>query len=207
MSKNVWLALAILGLGGCRIVSQQELTNLKTPPNPDLAAVAQTWQQKLVPQVVSEARPVNELLKALQSAKDFDRACQSLGWRAQQENPCVFAVRISGVVEKLDTVSRSGKITIRDSGGQIVVVQIGPTIRGTALRDGYKGVSYQDFNDQVLFGDYGRAINDLAVADIQRAAPKAGEPLRVEGVFTAWDLPQAIPEVTPARISRQSGGQ
>ncbi|KAA1144015.1 DUF2291 domain-containing protein, partial [Citrobacter portucalensis] len=34
MSKKAWFALALLTVGGCRIVSQQELADLKSPPNP-----------------------------------------------------------------------------------------------------------------------------------------------------------------------------
>ncbi|HAX6589764.1 TPA: DUF2291 domain-containing protein, partial [Escherichia coli] len=52
MDKKVWLALAILSLGGCRIVSQQELADLKSPPNPHMANIDQTWQKNIVPQVV-----------------------------------------------------------------------------------------------------------------------------------------------------------
>ncbi|MDP4359692.1 DUF2291 family protein, partial [Escherichia coli] len=58
MDKKVWLALAILSLGGCRIVSQQELADLKSPPNPHMANIDQTWQKNIVPQVVENARPV-----------------------------------------------------------------------------------------------------------------------------------------------------
>lgn len=207
MSRRVWLALAIVGLGGCRIVSQQELADLKTPPNPNMANIAQTWQQKIVPQIVGEARPVAQLLQELQVAKEIDGACKALGYRAQAENPCVFAVRLTGTVEKVDTASRSGKMTLKDDSGASVVVQIGPTIRGTALRDGYRGASYQDFNDQVLFGDYGRAINDNAAGMMQTLAPKVGERLQVEGVFSSWDVPQSIPDITPARVTRPERGE
>ena len=46
MSKKAWLALAVLTVGGCRIVSQQELADLKSPPNPHMANIDQTWQKK-----------------------------------------------------------------------------------------------------------------------------------------------------------------
>ena len=49
-------------------------------------------------------------------------------------------------------------MTITDISGTNIVVQTGPTLRGTLLRDAYKGASYEHFNDQVLFGEYGRAI-------------------------------------------------
>ena len=73
------------------------------------------------------------------------------------------------------------------------------------LRDGYSGASYQDFNDQVLFGEYSRKINEHAVKMIQTAQVKTGEAVQVYGVFSAWDIPQNIPDITPAKIVRLGG--
>ncbi|NDJ55959.1 DUF2291 domain-containing protein [Enterobacteriaceae bacterium 4M9] len=208
MSRPLWLALVVLApvLGGCRIVSTQELADLKNPPNPHMANIDQAWQQKIVPQIVGEARPAEELMRLLSTASDVDSACKQYGWRSQDENPCVFAVRVSGTVEKVDTTSRSGKVFIKDERGETVVVQLGPTIRGTALRDGYKGVSYQDFNDQVLFGNYSRTINEHAAAMMKAFNPQPGDAVTVDGVFSAWDVPATLPDVTPANITRTQGG-
>lgn len=208
MSRPLWLALVLLApvLGGCRIVSTQELAELKNPPNPHMTNIDQTWQQKIVPQIAGDARPAEELMRLLAAAGDFDSACKQYGWRSQDENPCVFAVRVSGTIEKVDTTSRSGKVFVKDSRGDTVVVQLGPTIRGTALRDGYKGVSYQDFNDQVLFGNYSRTINEHAAAMMKAFNPQPGETVMVDGVFSAWDIPSTVPDVTPAKITRVQGG-
>lgn len=203
MSRRVWLAVATLALGGCRIVSQQELADLKNPPNPALANVTTTYQQKIVPQILSEAKPLAEMMTALQGAKDFDAACKQFGYRSQEENPCVFTVKVLGTVTAVNTTSRSGKMNVKDASGLEVAVQIGPTIRGTALRDAYKGVSYQDFNDQVLFGDYGKAINSLASDEIKKLQPKVGDSVEVDGVFSSWDIPQTPADITPARVVRQ----
>ncbi len=46
MHKRLWLLLPIVILSGCRIVSQQELADLKNPPNPKMANIAQTWQSE-----------------------------------------------------------------------------------------------------------------------------------------------------------------
>ncbi|KGT94836.1 lipoprotein [Erwinia typographi] len=202
MSRRVWLAMAALALGGCRIVSQQELADLKNPPNPKMANVASTWQQKIVPQVLNDAKPLGEVMKDLAAAKDIDSACKQFGYRSQEENPCVFSVRVDGTVSAVNTASRSGKMTVKDVSGQDVVVQIGPIIRGTALRDVYKGASYQDFNDQVLFGDYGKAINSLASNEVIKLQPKVGDRVEVDGVFSSWDVPQTAPDITPARVVR-----
>lgn len=203
MAKKMALALTVLLLGGCRIVSQQELASLKNPPNPQMANIQQTWQQKIVPQYAREAKPVSELLKALQAEKDFDAACKNDGYRSQDENPCVFTVKVTGEVTNVNTTSRSGKMTVRDESGQEIIVQTGPIIRGTTLRDGFKGTSYQDFNDQVLYGDYGKAINTQASAMMAELKPVVGDKVTVSGVFSAWDIPQAIPDVTPAQVTRQ----
>lgn len=203
MDKRLWLMLIAVVLGGCRIVSQQELADLKNPPNPNMTNIAQTWQQKLVPQVAGEAKPLAELMKSLQSAPDFDSACKTYGYRSQAENPCVFSVSVSGDVTAVNTTSRSGKMTVKDISGDSVTIQVGPIIRGTALRDAYKGASYQDFNDQVMFGDYGRAINQQASTLMQQFKPKVGDKITVAGVFSAWDIPQKLPDITPAQITRQ----
>lgn len=203
MSRRVWLTLVVTLLSGCRIVSQQELADLKNPPNPKMADIDQLWQQKLVPQLQAEARPVSALLTAMRSAKDFDTACQAYGYRTQAENPCIFSVSVQGDVTAVNTTSRSGKMTVKDESGDSVTIQIGPIIRGTALRDGYRGAGYQDFNDQVLFGDFGKAINQHASQMMQQFAPKVGDKVKVTGVFSSWDIPQQLPDITPAAITRQ----
>lgn len=203
MYRSVWLAIAALALTGCRIVSQQELADLKNPPNPKMADIAQLYQQKIVPQLVSEAKPLDGLMKDLAAAKDFDSACQQFGYRMQSESPCVFTVRVKGSVEQVNTTSRSGKMIVRDVSGVSAPVQIGPIIRGTALRDAYKGASYQDFNDQVLFGDFGRGINNQTAGQMKELQPKTGDTLEVVGVFSSWDIPQSVPDITPARVTRQ----
>lgn len=203
MHKRLWLLLPVVVLSGCRIVSQQELADLKNPPNPEMADIAQTWQQKLVPQVQQDAKPVAELLKALKASNDFDTACKTYGYRSQAENPCVFSVSVSGEVTAVNTTSRNGKMTVKDRSGEDVTVQIGPIIPGTVLRDAYKGASYQNFNDQVLFGDYSRAINQLAANMMSTFKPRVGDNVQLSGVFSSFDTPQQVPNVTPAAIARQ----
>lgn len=74
-----------------------------------------------------------------------------------------------------------------------------------ALRDGYNGASYADFNDQVLFGEYGRAINEQAVKMINGTQLKSGEIVEVYGVFFRGIYLQTIPDITPAKIVHPGG--
>ncbi len=95
-------------------------------------------------------------------------------------------------------------MTLTDASVGKVTVQIGPTLRGTQLRDGYSGASYQDFNDQVLFGEYSKNINSQAVKMIQTANVKTGDSVEVYGVFSAWDIPQTLRKL-PRRKSFMQG--
>ncbi|MDK2635289.1 DUF2291 domain-containing protein [Pantoea stewartii subsp. indologenes] len=203
MYNRLCLILVTAALSGCRVVSQQELADLKNPPNPHMANIHALWQQKLVPQIVAQARPLGELMQRLQAEKDLDSACKALGYRSQSENPCVFSVSVSGDVTALETTSRNGKMKVKDASGDTVTIQTGPIIRGTALRDAYKGTSYQDFNNQDLFSDFGKAINQQAVNMMKDSHIKTGDHVQVVGVFSSWDIPRALPAITPAQITRQ----
>ncbi|MBK0560947.1 DUF2291 domain-containing protein, partial [Klebsiella pneumoniae] len=44
-----------------------------------------------------------------------------------------------------------------------------------------------------------------AVKMIQAANLKTGDNVEVYGVFSAWDIPQTIPEITPAKIVHPGG--
>ncbi len=79
-------------------------------------------------------------------------------------------------------------------------MQIGPVYRGTALRDSYRGLSYSDFNDQALFGDFARAINQASIDELTGFQPKVGDHITVYGVFSSWQAPAEPLLITPVRI-------
>ena len=57
-------------------------------------------------------------------------------------------------------------------------MQIGPAMRGTALRDALDFVSFNDFNNQIDYAQFGKAFNSYACkhALSQAAARGAGRP-------------------------------
>ncbi len=83
MFKKTCLTLAVLALGAVASSRSRSWQTLKSPPNPHMANMDKTWQQSIVPQVVTKARPAAELMSALKAAKDIDSACKTLGYRAQ----------------------------------------------------------------------------------------------------------------------------
>lgn len=202
-TRVIWAVMASLLLSGCRIVSEEQLADLKNPPNANMAKAAQLFDQKIAPQVVASAKPLVTLLTQIGQAKDFDTACQQYGYRSQEENPCVFTVSVTGTITEVNTTSRNGQIVIKSDDASVgdVKVQIGPTFRGTDLRDSYRGLSYADFNDQNLFGDFGKAINQRAIGSFAQRTFAVGGKVTVYGAFSAFDTPQPPLLITPAKIT------
>lgn len=203
MSMRIVLAVVIaFALGGCRIVSEKKLAELQTPMNPHLAQAAELYRTQIAPQVIQSAQPLGELLVRIAQAKDFDDACQRLGYRAQPEFPCYFNTVVSGKIIAVDTQSRSGKLTLKPDVAppDTVEVQIGPVYRGTVLRDGFRGLSYSDFNEQTLFGDFAKAINSASIEQLAAFRPKVSEEITVYGVFSSWQAPEGPLLITPVRI-------
>jgi predicted lipoprotein len=98
------------------------------------AYVDSIWQSKVLP--------------AAEAAHDWNAAhCAS---------PCL--VRGQGRVVRVDTSSRAG-MAFLDSG---IAVQIGPVIRGTALRDALPFIRFSQFTNQLEFARVGNALNDRA---------------------------------------------
>lgn len=116
----------------------------------------------------------------------------------------MFTVSVSGTIREVNTTSRNGQIVVAsdDAGLGDVKVQIGPTFRGTDLRDSYRGLSYADFNDQNLFGDFGKAINQRAIGSLAQQTFAVGGKITVYGAFSAFDTPQPPLLITPAKITQ-----
>ncbi len=114
-----------------------------------------------MPQVVAQARSTEALMTALHAAKDFDSACKTLGYRAQEENPCIFFVKVEGKVIKLDATAQR-KMTVQEQNGSAIVVQLARRYAGPSYAMAI-AVPVMQTLTTVLFGEYGRAINEQAV--------------------------------------------
>ena len=82
-------------------------------------------------------------------------------------------------------------------GSADVTLQLGPVIRGTALRDAMPFIVFTDFRDQIEFAKLARAMNDRASAGLEKPeGDVVGEEVSFTGVFTlraAGDTPEIVP--------------
>lgn len=142
-----------LALGGCKFVITPKPQQAGAAPtdadgfDPN-AMVDALWDTKVIPYLAARAGRLPEVMALIRS--NPDEAGRKFGYRAKQGSaPWTFAVKIEGRIVAAETASRAGTISV-DSDGDgkaAAIVQIGPAMRGTALRDALDFVSFNDFKN------------------------------------------------------------
>lgn len=158
-----FLVLAVMPLTGCKIV-QIAGQEASAPAGFDGASFAEgVWASQALPYFAESARPVAEVIPAI--AADFAAAGTDFGYRAGEGSPWSFIVSGAGTVMAKNTESRAGTLEVAVDGvADPVVLQIGPVIRGNAVRDALPFVSFRDFTNQMEYADAGKGLTALAVA-------------------------------------------
>ena len=82
-------------------------------------------------------------------------------------------------------------------------MQIGPAMRGTAIRDALDFVSFNDFTNQIDFAQFGKAFNTLPQPHTLEKLPRdalVGRKVSVIGAFPFVTAAEP-PLVTPVEIT------
>ncbi len=160
------LCVLLAALPGCKIVYDSELAD-EVPEGPDgdaarnTARLEATFDTQLMPLITDDALEISELRSAI--AAGLDEAGAAHGNRGSGRGAAWnFPVRAEGkiVAAKLDTSARTILVDTDDDGAGDITVQLGPVIKGTALRDAAPFFNFDDFRDQIEFAKLSRAIND-----------------------------------------------
>lgn len=187
--------VAALALGACKLEKNeiagkaQEQTTVSSQPGGDMTAlVAGIWDEQVLPHLAETATDMNTLYPAL--LQDVDTAGEKSGYRPTSEgSPWNFAIRIEGTIlsAKTDTRAATADVDVTGDGTADVILQLGPVIRGTALRDILPFVDFSSFTDQIEFAKLSRALNTRAYDTVLKDAPRdalAGKHVRALGAFT-----------------------
>lgn len=202
-------AAGLLGLGGCKVVPIETGGTASTGGAFDAASYADAlWREKAKSYILETSKPLREVLAAIE--QDLDKAGATFGYRASAEgSPWTFLVRGSGSVTAKNTKSRAGTLDIAvegAAGGSLVTLQIGPVIRGNAVRDALPFVSFKDFTNQLEFADAGKALTALALADVAPRIDGAAVGSQVEFVG-AFSLKTAGEKILLTPVSLSVAGQ
>ncbi|MEO9901490.1 DUF2291 domain-containing protein [Nisaea sp.] len=162
-----FMAAMALTVSGCKIVENKPKSEAAIPSDQsgdaarNAARLEQTFEAKLLPLIRDGALLPGRLRTLI--ADDMDAAGAAHGNRgAGQGAAWNFPVRGAGVViaAKLDTRARWVAVDVNSDGRADVKLQLGPVIRGTALRDVAPFYNFDDFRDQIEFAKLSRALND-----------------------------------------------
>ncbi|MBP1884116.1 DUF2291 family protein [Sinorhizobium mexicanum] len=214
MKMKLFLAagmLAVLCLSGCKLVKTGEggKNGAAAGPGGDQervsGLVATTFDGKLVPALKEKAVDLPTLQAAIKGGLDAAGKAHGVrvggaggGWN--------FPVKGTGVVVEEDLASKAAlaKVDIDGDGKADATLQLGPVVKGTALRDTTKLYDFSTFRDQIEYAKLGRALNDKAVSSL--SLPKGslkGKKVAFVGATTirsATEQPLIVPvsvEIAP----------
>ncbi len=201
------VALSIF-LSACKIVAtpaphpvgSEDASESGFDPN---AMVSKIWDSKVIPYLTARASALPDVVAAMRT--NPDEAGRKFGYRAKEGHvPWTFPVRFEGKILAADIASRAATISIdtKGDGKLAAIIQIGPAVRGTALRDSLDFVSFNDFKNQIDYAKFGKAFNQYivrtALSDLPRESP-IGRSVVGVGAFTLEPGDQP-PLVTPAQL-------
>lgn len=214
----VSIAGAALGLSGCKL-KKNEVTKAKASGQIEIffdssdfnadKVVSDIWLPKIEPFMHEKARPFGEVQSAL--ARDAKAAGPEYGYSENPaQNPYSFIVNLDGKVLEANTKSRAAYLTIDTNadGKSDAKVQLGPVVRGTALRDVLPFIPFSAFKNQIEYANVGRALNthvfDSKLSKLDREN-LIGKQVHLTGAFVTPTTGAEI-LITPSDLT-VTGGQ
>ncbi len=199
------------GLGGCKLEKNEIATGdqaqqvVSSQPGGDMnLLVADIWDTQVVPHLEDTSTDMKTLVDAI--AADRDGAGEAHGYRPSSEgSPWNFAARVSGTIvsAKTDTRAATADVDLDGDGAADVTLQLGPVIKGTALRDILPFVDFSSFTDQIEFAHLSRALNNRAYESALEKLPRealVGSQVDALGAFTVRGGEKSF-LVTPVSMS------
>jgi predicted lipoprotein len=162
-----FLATPLLMQSGCKIVKDLPEGEAEIPADQsgddarNAIRLDETFESQLVPHINDNALVFVEFQQLLNTG--LDAAGEARGYRgAGQGAAWNFPVRGEGTIveAKLDTRARVIGVDTNADGTADVTIQLGPVIKGTALRDVGPFYKFDDFRDQIEFAKFSRTVNN-----------------------------------------------
>lgn len=164
--------------------------------------VESLWTED-VPVALERAVDLRELLPAL--AADPPAAGERWG-RREGSGPFHVIVEGTGRVVGVDTSSRTGLARVEvetPAGAGEVVLQVGPVLRGTSIRDALPGVSFDQFLNQIQYAEVANALNARIESGLLASLDREGlegKRIRFVGMATLGEGPLIV---TPVQIDAE----
>lgn len=189
------VVVAALSVGGCKLEKNdiasegqsQQVASGRQGGDMNVF-VEEIWDSKVLPHLQNTSSDMQILSTAI--ADNLENAGKAHGYRAASEgSPWNFAAKVKGKVvsAKTDTRAATADIDLDGDGTADVTLQLGPVIRGTALRDILPFIDFTSFSDQIEYAQLSRALNTRAYDGALKDLPRedlVGRDIEAVGAFT-----------------------
>jgi predicted lipoprotein len=159
------------------------------------------WTSKVLPTIQEKAQDIAKILSEIRA--DPNRAGEKYG-RREATNPYNYMVKGSGKMIEIHNESQAGTAIVEVPGlSEKVTLQIGPVVRGTALRDATGIVSFNQFSNQLDYADVSKEMNARALKSAFANADPAslsGKTVTFFGAFTFDPHSKTAVLITPVKI-------
>jgi predicted lipoprotein len=161
------------------------------------------WDSKVLPVIQEKAQDIVMIVSEIRA--DPAAAGQKYG-RRESTNPYSYMVKGTGKVSEVHTESQAGTLVLEIPGlNEKIALQIGPVVRGTALRDATGAAPFDQFTNQLDYADVSKEMNGRAVkaafSDIDPST-LAGKTITFFGAFTFDPRSKGLILVTPVKVEQ-----
>lgn len=168
--------------------------------------VAEFWESEAIPELEADAVDLKEFLT--EANGDLTALAEQYGtYSMGTSGDLSYVVKGTGTVESVETESKAGTMTVKIDGyegSEVVKLQIGPVIKGSAVRDTLSFIKYGDYTNQQEFAAVSQSIHDLiqeTVVNPESAAEYEGKKVTFVGCFTVKDNTELL--ITPVELTAE----
>jgi len=192
------MVLLILMFFGTKIVTGSEATGVAPGTFSPQSFAQEKYEAEIAPDIIDRATDVATVSNALRAdpaaaAKDYGVVTGS--------SPAVYSVKLTGVAGQPDA---NGMLPVKVEGvaeDVKVLIQMGPAVNGTAIRDATGKVDFAQFKNQIEYQNVGAELNNQVKKTVLANVDKAslvGKTVAVTGAFQPINPAAYI--ITPVKI-------
>ncbi|UKA77610.1 DUF2291 family protein [Arthrobacter sp. FW306-07-I] len=192
------LVLLVLMFFSTKILTGSQATETAPGTFSPQAFAEEKYESEIAPDIEKRATDIVTVSQAIRS--DPAAAAKQYGV-VSGTSPAVYSVKLTGVAGAPDA---NGQVSVKVDGvpGDIkVLVQMGPAVNGTAIRDATGKVDYAQFKNQIDYQNVGAELNNqlkkLVLASVDKQTLE-GKTVAVVGAFQLINPAAYI--ITPVKV-------